>query len=254
MISGIWGWLTTGANWQGADGIVVRTGEHLWYSALSLAIATLIGLPLGAWIGHTGKGTAVVAGTANALRALPSLGLLILLALWSLDNLPVGIALQAASVLVLVLLAIPPILTSTYAGVAAADPAARDAAAGMGMRGRQVLTQVELRVALPLIFSGLRSAYLQVVSTATIAAAISLGGLGRYVLDGLSQQDYAKMAGGAVLVALLAIVGDRLIALIGHLVISPGLTGRRSRAGGIGARRTIARMSNTEPEVVPATS
>jgi osmoprotectant transport system permease protein len=227
MIGESWSWLTTAAHWEGADGIAARTVEHLGYTFLALVIAAVLALPAGAVIGHTGRGSGFVAGVANVLRALPSLGLLVIFARRALDNLPISVALQAASIAVLVLLAVPPILTSTYAGIAATDPAVRDAAAGMGMTGSQVLLRVEVPVALPLIFSGLRSAYLQAVATATIAAFVSLGGLGRYVLDGLAQHDYPKMVGGAVLVALLAIVGDRVIAALAHLVMSPGITGRR---------------------------
>ena len=246
MIGQIWAWLTTASHWDGQDGIWARTWEHLQYTLLAVGIAVLIAIPIGALIGHTGKGTGVVAGLANALRALPSLGLLVIFALWSLDHLPIGIALQSASIAVLVLLAIPPVLTSTYAGVAAVDPAARDAAAGMGMTGRQVLLRVELPIALPLVFSGIRSGFLQTVATATIAAVVSLGGLGRYVIDGLAQQDYPKMAAGALLVALLAIIGDRVLALIGYLLVSAGLTGRR----------TLARRPGTAPSevVVPGTT
>jgi len=246
VIAQLWAWLTTASHWDGPDGIWSRTWEHLLYTLLALAIAVVIAVPIGALIGHTGRGTALVAGLANALRALPSLGLLVILALWALDHLPIGIALQTASIAVLALLAIPPILTSTYAGVAAVDPAARDAAAGMGMTGGQVLLRVEMPIALPLVFSGVRSGYLQTVATATIAAVVSLGGLGRYVIDGLAQQDYPKMAAGALLVALLAIVGDRVLALIGYLMVSAGLTGRR----------TLARRPAPAPSevVVPATS
>jgi osmoprotectant transport system permease protein len=227
MIADIWSWLTTAAHWSGPSGIWVRTGEHLEYTGIAVAIALVIALPLGAMIGHSGRGTGFVAGLANAMRALPSLGLLVILALWALDHLPVSIALQAASIVVLALLAIPTILTSTYAGVAAVDPATRDAAEGMWMRGGEVLARVEMPIALPLVFSGLRSAFLQAVATATIAAFVSLGGLGRYVIDGLAQHDYPKMAAGALLVAVLAIIGDRVLALVGYLVASAGLTGRR---------------------------
>jgi osmoprotectant transport system permease protein len=253
VIGGIVSWLTTAANWTGPDGIWARLGEHVVLSAVPVAIAAVLALPIGAWIGHTGRGAGWVAGVANALRALPSLGLLILLALWSLDHLPVSIALQTASIAVLVLLAIPPLLTATYSGVAAVDRGTRGAAQGLGMTGLQVLLRVEAPIALPLVFSGLRSAYLQVVATATIAAEVSLGGLGRYVLDGLAQQDYTKMASGAILVAALAIVGDRLIALVGYLVTSPGITGRRSRRRR--APRSAAARSaaiSGEREVVPA--
>lgn len=229
MIIETWHWLTTGEHWVGSDGITARIIEHLTYTVLAALAAAAIALPIGAIIGHTGRGSGAIAGFVNALRALPSLGLLVILALWSLDNLPVSIALQTAAIAVLVLLAIPPIMTATYAGVAGVEPAARDAAAGMGMTGSQVLWRVELPIAMPLVFSGLRSGFLQAVATATIAAFVSLGGLGRYVLDGLAQQDYPKMAAGGLLVAALAIVGDRLIALAGYLVTSPGITGRMTR-------------------------
>lgn len=227
MIADSWSWLTTAAHWSGADGILARTAEHVNYTLLTLVIAAAIALPIGAVIGHTGRGSGLIAGTANVLRALPSLGLLVIFALWALDNLPISIALQTAAIAVLVLLAIPPMLTSTYAGIAATDPATRDAAVGMGMSGGKTLMSVEVPIAMPLIFSGLRSAYLQAVATATIAAFVSLGGLGRYVLDGLAQHDYPKMVSGGLLVALLAIAGDRVLAAIGYVVISPGLTGRR---------------------------
>jgi osmoprotectant transport system permease protein len=229
-VNGAFTWLTTGANWSGSSGVPARLLEHLWYTFLALAIALVIALPIGAAIGHTGRMTGLVSGLANALRALPTLGLLILLALWGLGTFKGDIALLGPAISVLAILAIPPILSNTYAGIAAVDPATRDAAEGMGMTGREVLTKVELPVALPLIMSGIRSAFLQVVATATIAAVVSLGGFGRYVIDGNSQQNYSMMVAGSLLVAVLAIVGDRILALIGHFLISPGLTGREVRA------------------------
>jgi len=228
-MSGAWTWLTDAANWSGPGGVWTRLLQHLWYTLLSVAIAVVIALPLGALIGHTGRFTGLVSGVANALRALPSLGLLILLALWGLHTLKGDLALLAPAIAVLVILAIPPILSSTYAGIANVDPAARDAARGMGMTGTQVLLKVELPVAMPLVMSGLRSAFLQVVATATIAAVVALGGFGRYVIDGLAQQNYSMMVAGAFLVALLAVLGDRILAVIGHFVVSPGLTGRAAK-------------------------
>ncbi len=239
-MTGAWDWLTTGANWSGASGVWARLLEHLWYTMLALAVAIVIAMPIGAAIGHTGRATGLVSGLANALRALPTLGLLILLALWGLSTFKGDIALLGPAITVLVILAIPPILSNTYAGIAAVDPAARDAAIGMGMTGREVLAKVELPVAMPLIMSGIRSAFLQVVATATIAAVVSLGGLGRYVIDGYNQQDYSKMVAGALLVAVLAIVGDRILALIGYFMISPGLTGRKVRARATTADMVVA--------------
>ena len=188
-MTGAWAWLTDPANWSGTGGVWTRLVQHLWYSMLSLIIALAIALPLGAVIGHTGRFTGLVSGVANALRALPSLGLLILLALWGLHTLRGDIALLGPAIAVLVILAVPPILSNTYAGIANVDPAARDAARGMGMTGSQVLFRVELPVAMPLIMSGVRSAFLQVVATATIAAVVALGGFGRYVIDGLAQSE-----------------------------------------------------------------
>jgi len=244
-MNGAWEWLTNGANWSGTSGVWARLVEHLWYTFLALTIASVIALPLGAWIGHTGKLTGLVSGLANALRALPSLGLLILLALWGLGTLKGNIALLGPVIAVLVILAVPPILSNTYAGIANVDPAVLDAAKGMGMTGRKVLTRVELPVAAPLIISGIRSAFLQVVATATIAAVVSLGGFGRYVIDGLSQQNYSMMVAGAFLVGLLAIIGDRILAIIGHYVVSPGLTGRKVRAKATTADMVVLRAGTT---------
>jgi len=245
-MTGALSWLTDPANWTGSAGIPTRLWQHLWYALLSLGIAIVIALPLGALIGHTGKGTGLVSGLANALRALPTLGLLIMLALWGLNTLPGSIALLGPTIAVLVILAIPPILSNTYAGIAAVDPDTRDAAKGMGMTGGQVLVRVELPVALPLIISGVRSAYLQVVATATIAAVVSLGGFGRYVIDGLAQQNYPMMVGGALLVALLAIIGDRLLALVAHFAVSPGITGRSVKARATTADLVVRRPGAAE--------
>ena len=181
-MTGAFDWLTTGANWSGAGGVWRRLVEHLWYTLLALAIALVIAHARSAPPSGTPASSPVwCPGLANALRALPTLGLLILLALWGLHSLKGNIALLGPAIAVLVILAVPPILSNTYAGIANVDPAARDAAKGMGMTGREVLTKVELPVAMPLIMSGIRSAFLQVVATATIAAVISLGGFGRYV-------------------------------------------------------------------------
>lgn len=225
MIGSILDWLVSGAAWSGADGILVRLVEHVLYTLLVLVVAALIAIPLGLWIGHTGRGRWLVTA-ANALRAVPTLGLLFALTLVLLPRLPGDAAFLVPSVIVLVLLAIPAILSGTYAGVDAVDPAACDAARGIGMTGRQVLWQVELPIALRLLLSGVRAAVLQVVATATVAAYVGLGGLGRFLIDGLATQDYAMTAGGAILVALLALAMDAPFALLGRLVVSPGLTGR----------------------------
>lgn len=210
------GWLFDPTNWAGAQGIPQRLVEHLGYTALTLLISLVIAVPLGAWIGHTGRGGFLVVGLANGLRALPTLGLLVLL----VGAIGIGLI---GPLIALVVLAVPPILAGTYAGVRNVDSAVVDAAKGMGMRGRDVLFQVELPNALPLIIGGVRSAVLQVISTATIAAFVALGGLGRYIVDGLAIRDFGQMIGGSILVALLAIVADLLLAALQKLIVSPGL-------------------------------
>lgn len=249
IIQDIITFLTTSANWQGPDGIPTRLAEHIEYSVIALVIAALIALPIGLVIGHTGKGTAVVAGIANSFRALPTIGLLIFfVVLISPEIQGKGdAAYLIPSEIVLVLLAIPSILSNTYAGVQNVDPAARDAAAGMGMTGRQVLFKVELPCALPLIMSGIRSATLQVVATTTIAAYVSLGGLGRYVFDGQAQQDYAQMAAGAALVAVLAVLADFVLAGVQRGIVSRGISGRYGKQ--VGARADAVTAEIVEAEV-----
>lgn len=213
----MWQYLTDPFNWSGNEGIWARILQHLWYTFAALGLSVVIGLPIGLRIGHTRRGAFLAINLGNAARALPSLGLLMLAVLLTdqIGFLPVLIALVA--------LGIPPILASTYAGLSGVDPATIDAARGMGMTGREILTKVEIPIGLPLIISGVRSATLQIVSTATIAALVSLGGLGRYVIDGLKLRDFPQMFTGALLVALMALLLDALFALIGRITVSPGL-------------------------------
>ncbi|WP_371029078.1 ABC transporter permease [Pseudoclavibacter sp. JSM 162008] len=202
------------ANWVGSASIPARVGEHLWYSLLAVALAAVIAFPLGLVIGHTGKGTTFIVATANVLRALPSLGLMTLLVLL------MGLGLFPP-VIALVILAVPPLLAGVYSGVANVSRATVDAARAMGMTEWQIVWQVELPNAMPLIVAGLRSAVLQVIATATIAAYVNLGGLGRYIFDGLAVTDYGRVLVGAILVTLLALVVDGILALLGRLVV-PG--------------------------------
>jgi len=220
----LWTWLSDPANWQGYDGIPARIVEHLEYSAVTLVLAALIGIPLGLWIGHTGRGRVLLVNLVNGMRSVPTLGLLFVAVLVVGPLLAGDIAFLVPSIFVLVVLAIPPIMAGAYAGVEGVDPGARDAARGMGMRPAEVLFRVEVPCALPLLFGGLRSAALQVVATATLAASVSLGGLGRFLIDGQAYRDYGQMAGGALLVAALAMLVDLVFATVQRLVVSPGLT------------------------------
>ncbi|MFI9599480.1 ABC transporter permease [Streptomyces sp. NPDC004069] len=204
------------AHWKGYDGIPTRLVEHVQYSLTALGLAALIGLPVGLVTGHYGRGGNALALIATAGRALPSFGLLVLMViLLGFGKIPVMIP--------LVVLAVPPILITTYEAMRSVDPSPVDAARGMGMAESRVLFQVELPVALPLILSGLRSAAIQIVSTATIAAYVTLGGLGRYIVDGLYQHDYEKVAGGAALVAVLALATLALFWAVARLAVSPGV-------------------------------
>ena len=217
------GWFTDPANWTGSGSIPMQVGYHLLYSAIALLAALAIGVPLGILIGYTGRGETLVAGLANALRALPSLGLLVLLFLIFAPVVSGKLVYILPTIVVLVLLAVPPILTGTYSGIQNADPDAVGAARGMGFTKAQILTRVQLPCALPLLLSGIRSSTLQIVSTATIAAYLGLQGLGRFILDGRAQASFSEMAGGAILVAVVAIALELGFARLGQVIVSPGL-------------------------------
>ncbi|WP_370291214.1 ABC transporter permease [Nocardioides sp.] len=231
--------LLDGANWSGPDGFPQRILEHLGYSAVSVVIAMIIAIPIGLLIGHTGRGALLAISLGNAGRALPSLGVVILAI--AVSSVGLGPVIAA-----LVVLAVPPLLTATYAGLRAVDPAVVDAARGIGLRESQIVARVEVPIALPVILGGVRSAVLQVVSTATLAAYVGQGGLGRYLFDGLALRDYPRIVAGAVVLAVLAVIVDLLLALVQRLTVSPGVDGRAARARGRGA------VAATDPATVPA--
>ena len=204
FFSWAWDWITNSANWHGAGAIPQQILAHLGYSALPLLIAAVIAVPLGVALGHSGRGAVVIVNLANASRAIPTLGLLVML----------------------VVLAIPPILVNSYEGVAAVDRDVRDAAKGAGMTTWQQVAHVEVPIALPLILVGLRTSAIFVVATATIAAYIGLGGLGRFIIDGLASSQYGPVAGGALLVVILAVLVLALFAGISWLLVPAGLRGQ----------------------------
>ncbi len=253
MIGSIWAWLVSGASWQGDGGIGHRLVEHLEYSVVVVLIASALAIPMGVVVGHSGTGRWVVT-SANSARAVPTLGLLFAFSMWLGPYIHSDLAFVIPSIIALVLLAIPPILSGTYAGIEAVDPAARDAARGVGMTGGEVLRQVELPCALPLLLSGVRSAVLQVVATATLAAYVGMGGLGRFLVDGIASRDLPQTAGGALLVALLALIVEALLALLQRLVVSPGLTGRTTRKTSAGPGGLRAGKHSAPQDVDLATS
>lgn len=213
-------YVLTADNWRGPVGLAARILEHLEYTALAVGASALIAIPIGLIIGHTGRGTLLVVGAVNGLRSLPTLGVLLF------GTLLFGLGL-GPSLVALMLLGVPALLAGTYAGIANIEPTVVDAARAMGMTETQVLLRVEVPNALPLILGGLRNATLQVVATATVAAYASLGGLGRYLLDGIREREFHLALVGALMVAALALVLDGLLALAVWVSV-PG-TGRLRR-------------------------
>lgn len=198
-------YIFTAENWGGPAGLTARIFEHLQYTAVALFFSALIALPVGMLIGHTGRGTFLVVTGVNALRALPTLGVLLLgVLLWGLGLVPPTVALM--------LLGIPPLLAGTYAGIANVERTVVDASRSMGMTERRILLRVETPIAAPLILGGLRTATLQIVATATIAAYASLGGLGRYLIDGIKVRQFSLALVGALMVTALALLLDAALA------------------------------------------
>jgi osmoprotectant transport system permease protein len=210
----------TAANWGGPAGLTARILEHLQYTVIAVFFSAAIAVPLGMVIGHTGRGTFIVVTGVNALRALPTLGVLLLgVLLWGLGLIPPTVALM--------LLGIPPLLAGTYSGIANVDRDVVDAARSMGMTEARILLRVETPNAMPLIVGGLRTATLQIVATATVAAYASLGGLGRYLIDGIKVREFYLALVGALMVTALALILDAALAFAVWLSV-PG-AGRLSR-------------------------
>jgi osmoprotectant transport system permease protein len=259
-------WLNDPENWWGESGLIARVREHVTYSLLAVLIAAAIALPLGLLVGHTGRGAGLVGGVVNGLRAVPTLGIVVLLVVWISPHIHTvsavpgliprgGLPYLIPVEITLVLLAIPPVLANAQAGVQAVEPAVRDAAEGMGFRGSQVLWSVEIPIAMPLILSGLRSATLQVISTATVAAYVPfLGGLGRLIIDGDQQlydprYGYPAMVSAGLVVAAVAVTTDALWHLIQHFAVSRGVSerfvSRRSEGSASPSRRDPAPTLST---------
>lgn len=213
-------YLTAPSHWAGSTGFGIRILEHLGYAGLAVLAAAMIAVPAGVAVGHSRRGAKAVVAAAGALRALPELGVLT----WLAISLPRGISWPIVpSVIVLVLLAVAPLLAGIVAGF---DSVERDvvlSARAAGYSESQILRDVELPLAAPVMLGGLRSCVVQVLATATVVAYIGLGGLGRYLIDGLAVQDYARMVAGAIVVTLLALVVDLLLAGVQRWVTPKGL-------------------------------
>lgn len=227
-------WFLDPANWTGPNGIPVRTWEQIQMSALAMGIALVVALPVGLVLGHLRRGVFLATNLGNVGRAVPTLGVLVILA--SIPAIGVG---NLAAVLALAIFAIPPVLTNTFTGIAGVDDGVRDAARGMGMGGSQQLWRVELPLAMPLIATGIRTATVQVVATASLAALVGAGGLGRYVVDGFGLQDNTLIVAGAILTAALAMAAEGVLSLVQRAVTPKGLRDAAAAAHEAGAEQLV---------------
>lgn len=210
-------WLADGANWSGENGVWHRLAEHLLVSGIALGVACAVALPVGLWLGHVGRGGALAVNLSNAGRAVPVFAVL---ALFMVS--PLRSAGYLPTVVALVLFAVPPLLTNAYVGMREVDRSVVEAARGMGMSGRQLFWRVELPLARGLVMTGLRSGAVQVIATATIAAMVGQGGLGRIITAGFNTYDTPQVVAGALLVALLALLVEGLLVAADRLLLRRG--------------------------------
>ncbi len=250
---GVLAWFLDPANWMGPTGIPARLTEHVEIAGLAIAAATIIGLPIGLYIGHTGRAANFAINTANIGRAVPSYALMVAI-------LPISLALAPTLgyqpetgltfipiFLAMTLLAVPPILVNAYAGLRSVDRDLLEAGRGMGMTEGQILRRIELPIASPIIVGGFRTATLQVISTATIGALLSYGGFGRFIVDGIARSEPAQLFAGAILVTVLALAVDALLS-----VAQTRLTPRamRTKQSGVRTWSEIAEVPRRGGEVV----
>ncbi|PWI42424.1 ABC transporter permease [Streptomyces sp. ICBB 8177] len=225
-----WDWLTTGASWSGGDGIWHRLGEHVYLTVVCLAVSCALALPVALVLGHLRRGGTLAINLSNVGRAVPTFAVLVLLVLS-----PLGRYGQWPTVIALVLFAVPPLLTNAYVGMTEVDRDVVESARGMGMTGTRILLRVELPLAFPLIMTGVRTAAVQIVATATLAALPGGGGLGRLITAGFAQQHTYQVVGGAVLVAALALLVEAVFAGVARFG-DPLRHQRRSRRAGVNSR------------------
>lgn len=223
-------WLVSAENYTADGSIPQRIAEHLWFTAVAVGSAALIAVPLGYFIGHTGKGRIWVVGSAGAARALPTFGLLLYLVL------VLGVSQRTpAAIIALVLLAIPPLLAGAYAGIDQIDRSTLDAATAQGMTSWQLLRRVEIPLSLPLVIGGLRGATLQVVATVTLVAYVGLGGLGFDIIQGIPLRRFDQMVGSALLIVVLALALDGALTFLARVVTPEGV--RSGRGADVRARQ-----------------
>jgi osmoprotectant transport system permease protein len=214
-------WLNDPLNWQGRQGVPYLTYEHLYVSGAAVAVAAAFALPLALVLGHLGRGGGFTVVVTNVSRAVPTLALLTVFAATA-----IGFG-NRATIVALAVFAAPPLLTNTYVGVRGVDPDVVEAARGMGMSGLGILTRVELPLAVPLIAAGFRTAAVQVVATATLAALVGGGGLGTIINSGFGEQDRGQIVAGGLLVAALALLTEGVLAFV-QRAVTPGRARRRT--------------------------
>ncbi|MDF2666527.1 MAG: ABC-type proline/glycine betaine transport system, permease component [Microbacterium sp.] len=242
LIGEAFAWILSGDQ-SPFDPLGQALGVQLLYTVVTVVIAGAIAIPLGWFIGHTGKGRETAVAISGAARAIPSFGLLILLTLlFGVLHKP------EAAVISFVILAIPSLLAGAYTGLEAIDRRVIDAGRSMGMTEMQIFWRIEVPLGLPLLVGGIRAATLQVLATVTIAAYIGLGGLGQYIIAAIPLRRFDMLIGGAILVAVLALVTDGLFALLQHLVVPRGIR----VAGSAQPQRRSARRRRAEALAVGA--
>jgi osmoprotectant transport system permease protein len=221
-------WFTDPAHYQGTDAVQTRILEHLEVSGLAVLVGLLVALPVGLFLGHTGRFAFVAVNVANIGRAIPSLAAIAL-------AIPIAGTLLGVqhglgfwpTFFALIPLAVPPILTNAYVALRGVDRDVIEAARGMGVSELGILRRIELPLALPLILAGIRTAAVNVIATATLGAIVAFGGLGRYIVDGLALQEYDRLFAGALLVALLAIAVEVALSTFERAAVSPGIRVQR---------------------------
>jgi osmoprotectant transport system permease protein len=236
-------------NWSGASGYVSRIWEHIQVSGLAVVVASIVAVPLGAWLGHTGKGGLAAVSVVNLGRALPSFGIVALalpITIRIADRVPFiesGLGFLPTFV-ALFALALPPIFTNTFAGVRSVNRDTVEAARGMGVTEPRILFEVELPIASPVVLAGIRTSAVQVVATATLGALVGYGGLGRYIIDGFAVQDDLQIIAGALLVALLSVTTELSFGALQRRVVPPPLRRATSLP-----RRTLRRVAPADETI-----
>jgi osmoprotectant transport system permease protein len=245
MLGDVFSYLTDGANWSGENGIGAFAVQQLLLTVTALLAALVLGLPPALYLGHRGRGGFLAVNVSNVGRAIPVFAVLLVLALGPVGSEEFGPYGRAglATLIALVLFALPPLITNTYVGITEVDPGAVEAARGMGMSGMKVFTAVELPLAIPVIMNGIRLALVQVWATATIAALVAGPGLGRIITQGFANHRTYEVVAGAVLVALgalllegVAVLAERYVDPMRRARLNPTRTDHKSSGAVVGGR------------------